>query len=303
MLDSSWARYKEFHPVFARARAARASIVTAVYDLLPMVLPAGNIVAGGKEWFESWVRDAVGQSDALVCISRTVADDVIDYMESGGLARPGQCVGYWHLGANFADFVDVADATPRVREAIASPYLLIVGTIEPRKCHALAVDAMERLWARGETLRLVITGKEGWMVEDLMARLRAHPQLGRQLFLVEQPTDAEVATLYDRAAGLLFLSRGEGFGLPLVEAASHGIPIVCSDLPVFHEVAGEYATYVSGCDGETLAAELDAWCTRRRANAVPDTRLMPKLSWAESAEALLRVVADGDWHWTAENPS
>jgi len=301
MLDSSWGRHSEFQPVFERARAVRARIVTAIYDLLPIVLPPGNIVEGGKEWFEAWFRDAAAWSDGLVCISRTVADDVRDYLETHALARPGLTVGHWHLGANFADFVDTEQVTPRVQAATAAPYLVMVGTIEPRKCHARALDAMERLWERGETLRLVVTGKEGWMVGDLMERLRSHPRLGKELFLVEQPSDPEVATLYDRAAGLLFLSRGEGFGLPLVEAASHGTPILCSDLPVFHEVAGDFATYVADGDADLLAAAIGSWWERRRANAVPDTRAMPMLSWEQSTEALLRVVADGEWYWTAED--
>ena len=301
MLDSSWARYGEFHPVFAQVRKARARIVTAIYDLLPLLLPPGHIVEGGKEWFEGWVRDAIRQSDALVCISRTVADEVIGYVQREGLARPGFAVGYWHLGSNFADFVRREPPTARVQAATAAPYLLMVGTIEPRKCHALALAAMETLWSRNERLRLVITGKEGWMASDLMRRLRAHPELGRRLFVVEQPDDAEVATLYDRADGLLFLSRGEGFGLPLVEAARHGVPIVCSDLPVFHEVAGCYATYVPGYDVPVVVDAIADWWDRRQANAVPDTRDMPRLTWEESAEALLSVVLDDRWHWVAGN--
>ncbi len=297
MLDSSWARYQEFHPAFARARAARARVVTAVYDLLPIVLPPGNIVEGGKEWFEGWVNDAIRQSDGLVCISRAVAEQVIEHVETRRLTRPGLTIGYWHLGSDFAASVGTAEASLRVRDAAAVSYLLMVGTIEPRKCHALALDAMELLWARGATPRLVIAGKEGWMVSGLMERLRAHPRLGSELHVVEHPTDAEITALYDRAGGLLFLSRGEGFGLPLVEAANHGIPILCSDLPVFHEIAGEFATYVSSDDSGTLAETIDEWWGRRSTGAVPDTRAMPRHTWEQSAEALLSVLIDGNWHW------
>jgi glycosyltransferase involved in cell wall biosynthesis len=298
MLDSSWARYREFHPVFARARAARATIVTAIYDLLPILLPPGNIVDGGREWFEAWARDAIAQSDGLVCISRAVADDVIAYASANHLVGSSLSVGWWHLGGNFAQHAVAHGNTPRVRAAIEAPYLLMVGTIEPRKCHAQALDAMEALWRQGEVLRLVIAGGEGWLVADLMQRLRNNAQLGSELFLIEKPTDAEMAVLYDQATALLFLSRGEGFGLPLVEAANHGIPILCSDLPVFHEVAGDYATYIVSDEPSALASQIKAWWLQCRAGVIPDTNNMPRLTWEQSGEALLDVIAGNNWYWT-----
>lgn len=296
MLDASWGRFGEFRAAFEHARAARATIVTAIYDLLPISLPEGNIVEGGKAWFESWFRDAVAQSDALVCISRAVADEVVRYLDAHRTWRPGLRVGFWHLGGDFPS--RRSDPEPDVRIAFAATqrYLLMVGTIEPRKSHATALEAMEILWQRGEDLALVVAGAEGWMMSGLMARLRNHRELGRRLFLVEQPTDDEVAAMYDHAYGLLFLSKGEGFGLPLVEAANHGVPILCSDLAVFREVAGEFATYVNAADANDLASQLDAWLRRRRNNAVPDTRAMPRLTWEQSAEALMRVIVDGHWY-------
>ncbi|MBL3940675.1 glycosyltransferase family 4 protein, partial [Bacteroides thetaiotaomicron] len=66
--------------------------------------------------------------------------------------------------------------------------------------------------------------------------------------------DAALADLYARVDGLLFASEGEGFGLPIVEAAQHGLPLLLRDLPVFREVAGEHATYFSASDGTGLAS-------------------------------------------------
>jgi glycosyltransferase involved in cell wall biosynthesis len=296
MLDASWARFADFHAAFRKARAARTTIATAIYDLLPLTLPEGNIVEGGREWFDGWLRDAIAQSDALVCISRAVADELIRYLDAQKLWRPGLRVGFWHLGSNFT--VPRGGAGPDSRTAFVrdTRYVLMVGTIEPRKSHAAALDALETLWRQGDDLALVIAGAEGWMVSGLMTRLRQHPERGKRLFLLEHPTDQEIADLYEHAYGLLFLSKGEGFGLPLVEAASHGVPIVCSDLPVFREVAGDFATYVDADDAGILASQLTAWLRRRRANDVPDSRAMPRLTWEQSADALLRVVVDGEWY-------
>jgi glycosyltransferase involved in cell wall biosynthesis len=270
--------------------------VTAVCDLLPITLPPGNFVEGGTEWFEGWLRKAIAASDGLVCISKTTADTLIDYVERHNLGRKGLRIGYWHLGSN----LPVADATP-IRSPLPArdfgSYCLMVGTIEPRKSHALALDAFERLWSRDLELNLVVAGKPGWMVDGLMERIKAHHLLNKRLFLFERPTDAEVAHLYRNAEALLLLSKGEGFGLPLVEAAHYGVSVLCSDIPVFREIAGEHATYLGIADPEKLAEEIAEWRRRHRAGASPISSDMPRLSWEESTEALIDVVWGGAWYW------
>jgi glycosyltransferase involved in cell wall biosynthesis len=295
MLDSSWARYREFFPAFEEARASRVPIYTVVYDLLPLTLPQGNIVDGGREWFRGWVRDAVTSSDGIVCISRTASDEVIAYLATIPDLATIPKMGFWHLGSDFPGRHTKGDAPSQFVDTVSRPYLLMVGTIEPRKNHELALAAMERLWERGHKLSLCIAGKEGWMVAELMARLRTHPLLGTKLFLIEGPTDSDMNALYESAAGLLFLSKGEGFGLPLVEAANHGVPIICSDIPVLHEIAGEFATYVALNDAASVAIELGKWWVSHNSGTLPNTRDMPKLSWEESAAELLHVVLGENW--------
>lgn len=289
MLDSSWWRYREFFPVFEKARAKQVPIYTAIYDLLPITLPPGNIVDGGKEWFSGWVRDAAQSSNGLVCISQTVANEVKNYIETFDEIKTSPQIGYWHLGANFDD-IEVGSPSPLATELATRSYLLMVGTIEPRKNHALALAVMEKLWEQGYELELCITGKKGWMVDELMERLHTHPLLGKRLFLFESPSDADLRALYANASGLLFLSKGEGFGLPLIEAAHYGTSIVCSDIPVFREISGEFATYVDINDINVLERGLKLWWSKKQTGELPDTRLMPRLTWKQSAEQLWQVI-------------
>ncbi len=299
MLDSSWAAYDEFAATFAAARKARIPIITAVYDLLPITLPPGNFVPGGREWFEAWLRKAIATSDGLVCISKAVADDLIAYIRENKLARSGLRVGWWHLGSTLPISAE-PDAANRVRNASLRPYALMVGTIEPRKNHTLALDAFELLWASGSDLNLVIAGNPGWMVDGLMDRLRSHIQLNKRIFLFEAATDAEIAFLYRNASMLLFISKGEGFGLPLVEAAHYGRPIVCSRIQSFVEVAQEHAIYV-GIDGaKELADELAAaWSLIKNSGNAPSSSAIGQLTWEASAAGLLEVVLDQNWYWSA----
>ncbi|MFQ5480957.1 MAG: glycosyltransferase family 4 protein, partial [Thermodesulfobacteriota bacterium] len=297
MLDSSWERYSEFHPVFDEARLAQVPVITAIYDILPVTLPPACFVRGGPQWFEGWLQNAVEASDALVCISRATADEVIGYIEKNMPEKKDLKVGYWHLGSNLGESQAKGKTSERVQKVIQKPYLLVVGTIEPRKSHALILDSMELLWKQGIELNLCIAGKEGWKSEDLVERLRSHPELGKRLFFIEKPDDKEIIDLYKNASGLIFLSLGEGFGLPIVEAAHYGVPVICSDLPVFREVAGEYATYVKIDTAEKVSRDILKWWDKSKSKTLPDITNMPLLTWEESAKQLLKVVFENNWYW------
>src|SRR5262249_13057686 len=179
---------------------------------------------------------------------------------------------------------------------VAQPFMLMIGTIEPRKNHVLALDAFEQLWRQGEELALVLAGKQGWLVDELMSRLRNHREAGRRLFLFENATDGEIAYLHRNAAAVLMLSKGEGFGLPLLEASQFGTPIVVSDIPVFREIVGEHATYVDTADAGSLANDLSDWRKVLAEGRLRGSMQIPRLTWEESTERLIDVLLDDHWH-------
>lgn len=159
----------------------------------------------------------------------------------------------------------------------------MVGTIEPRKGHNAVLDAFDALWAQGSDARLCFAGKEGWEVDDLMRRIRQHPELNRRLFFVERFTDAEINLCYSRAQALLAASVAEGYGLPIVEAAQHAVPVIATDIPVFREVAGAGAAYFPLGDREALMALVRRFGTmdlsERRAMAAQ----VEIVTWRDSA--------------------
>jgi glycosyltransferase involved in cell wall biosynthesis len=172
----------------------------------------------------------------------------------------------------------------------------MVGTVEPRKGQRQALDAMELLWKKGVDANLVIVGKQGWMVDELAERLAAHPEKDCRLFWLPGVSDEMLLELYRRASALLAPSEGEGFGLPLIEAAQHGIPIIARDLPVFREVAGEHAEYFSGLGPDDLADALERWLALHREGKAPVSTGMPWLTWQQSAQQLLDAVVGQQWY-------
>jgi len=124
-------------------------------------------------------------------------------------------------------------------------------------------------------------------------RLHSHTELGRRLFWLDQAGDEALMQLYLIASGMLMASEGEGFGLPLVEAARHRVPIIARDLPVFREISGEHAFYFSGTDPADLADVLRTWIKLYRRGEHPKSDKLHWLTWEESTKQLLQVVQQG----------
>ena len=158
----------------------------------------------------------------------------------------------------------------------------MVGTIEPRKGHAHVLDAFDQLWSRGLDVNLVIVGAEGWrhlrpnmrrVIPQIIARLRSHPEWGRRLFWVSRASDEYLEKIYATSSCLIAAAEGEGFGLPLIEAARHGLPIIARDIPVFREVAGEHAFYFAGKDSDVLAEAIKQWLVLHERGEHPNSEL------------------------------
>lgn len=264
-----------------------------VYDLLPVLMPQhfNNEVA----WFTNWLQ-AISRHERLICISRAVADELRAYLEkhppANGLMPD---IGWFHLGADFESATTTAHQPGNDKDMFqglvsSRPSFLMVGTIEPRKGLAFALDAFEQFWSEGGDATLVIAGKQGWAVEALCARLRKHPESGKRLIWLDNATDAQLQKLYGTCSCLIAASEGEGFGLPLIEAARHDLPILARDIPVFREVADKFATYFDGSSPDNLCHALESWLLANRTGSAPRSGELRFLTWRESAAALLQSL-------------
>lgn len=166
----------------------------------------------------------------------------------------------------------------------------MVGTLEPRKGHKQVLDAFECLWQSGTDANLVMVGKQGWMVESLIERLRSHQELGNRLFWLEGISDEYLERVYAASTCLVAASYGEGFGLPLIEAAQHKLPIIARDIPVFREVADGHAFYFNAEKPEQLAEAIQNWIELYKNKAHPKSANMPWLTWKQSAQQLLAAL-------------
>ncbi|WP_233176887.1 glycosyltransferase family 1 protein [Ralstonia sp. ASV6] len=285
-----------------RFRGEGVCIYFVVYDLVPLMYP--EWFEGTNAWFEGndyldlfshWFECASEEADGLICISDSVRQDVRRWLETHKPRRAElPQLGYFYLGSDISESVptkglpqDVSSVLGRLR---AAPTFLMVGTLEPRKGHELALDAVEGLWAEGADVNLVMVGREGWKIERLAQRLKEHPELGKKLFWLDGISDEYLREIYSSASVLLALSLAEGFGLPLVEAARFGVPLIVRDIPVFREICGAGATYFQGKSNAELRALLREWLHSSHTGSVSCVNSIKVHSWRESAEQLMSAL-------------
>jgi glycosyltransferase involved in cell wall biosynthesis len=289
--------------LLARVRASGVRIFFTVYDLLPVRMPQA-FPPGTDAIFERWLRTVSHVADGVVAISRASADDFAAWIAANPPEREKPVdIGFFRLGADLTVPSKTRlgwSASRALRRATASPALLMVGTIEPRKGHRQALDAAELLWNRGADVNLVIVGKAGWMMDDVVARLKSHPLRNRRLFWFGHASDALLRALYRQSAGLLAASEGEGFGLPLIEGANEGLALVARDLPVFREVAGDHAWYFDGREPQALADSIERWLQAFSRGEHPKPERVPRVTWSDSAKSFEDAALGGAWlrRWT-----
>lgn len=276
------------------ARARGVGVAVNVYDLIPYTHPQWFPPGAADSSFTPWLRQAIRVADVLLVNSRATAQALEGFVRRFPPRRPDTfAVHHLPLGC---DFDRTEPAAPGEREPA---HFLVVGTVEPRKGHWAVLDAVEDLWAAGTAVRLTVVGRHGWMVDELVRRMEALSAAQPGFTWLQNASDAELDQLYRTCTAAVVASEAEGFGLPVVEAALRGCPVVVRDIPVLREIAGDDATYFS--DRTPLAEVL----ARASAGApIAQASRASLLSWQQVGDRLLGVLAETEQplaQWSAES--
>jgi glycosyltransferase involved in cell wall biosynthesis len=203
-----------------------------------------------------------------------------------------------HLGVE-PSFTPVEPARARevvrMRQRLVEPYILFVGTLEPRKNLQGLLAAYRRLLQdRADSPRLAIAGAPGWMYEDVFRLVRTWGLTDRVSFLGHVP-DADLPVLYSAAAAFAYPSLYEGFGLPPLEALACGAPVVCSNRPALPEVVGDAALLVDPTNPNALASALGRLlddATLRAELRARGLARAARFTWTRTAAETLRVYEE-----------
>ena len=256
-MDSVWNKFDQRRQqVYDHLHKRGVKIMTLVYDILPITFPM-YFHEDTVVHFILYLSAVLTYSDVVVVNSNTTKK----LLEELCLQRkiPAKKICVVPLGADFSDKgeTNLAAISERVLKAAEQPYLMMMGTLEPRKNHKLLLDAFDR-GLNDLPINIVIAGRIGWNVDSLIDRIRNHPKLDERVFFIEKPSDDEVRYLYQHAYGLVFASFGEGYGLPLVEAMHYGKLVFASDISVFREIGKNGCLYFDPYRADTLVEQVKA---------------------------------------------
>ena len=220
-----------------------------IHDLIPLDHPKFTR-EGVSDTFERKMKAVQQYADRIVTNSSVTKDSV------------QRCFGQWgsvpettvvHLGTE--------QLTPSGTDQSEQPYFLVLGTIEPRKNHEVLFKAWEKLVTQlpqSQVPRLLVVGQRGWNNEEVFRFLESSPLMDKHIFEMNDVSDEKLADLLAGSRALLFPSHVEGYGMPALEAASLGVPVVCSDIPIFRELIEGYGVFLKPNDEEDWADEVES---------------------------------------------
>ncbi len=287
-LEPAWNDPADRRELLTRLSAQGVHSAVMVADVMPELYP---------EWFDpnqramfgDWLVAHLGHSRLFGCISHNTETDLRSVAAGHGFDRDLNCVVV-PLGAELPE----TEPTEVELPSQVGRFLLVVGTLEPRKNQQLVLDAFDRLSRRHDDLSLVLVGRQGWMVDELAERIRSHRLAGTRLIWPDAVTDSQLAWLYQHAFLTVAPSRYEGLGVPVMEALGYASPTLASTGGALAEAGGDHVEAIDPDDTDALVVAierhlLDPGHHRRLAEAAA-TFEAPR--WSRAAEVLTDALVD-----------
>lgn len=238
-------------PVPIRIQGAR--MVTTIHDLIPLRLPYTTL--DNKQFFYRLVRDALRDSDLVLTVSECSKRDILAFYD---IPEERVVVTYQSLSLKkVSTHQRQSFSVLKSYGLTPGQYVLFVGNIEPKKNLATLIKAMSMLQ---HDLPLVVVGRKAWLWEEQlqMAKRYFGGSEAKRLRILDYVPSGVLSTLYSHALCMAFPSLYEGFGLPALEAMSHGCPVISSNASSLPEVCGEAALYMEPHDSDGLYAHIES---------------------------------------------
>ncbi len=260
-----------------------------VHDLIPITHPE-FCRAGEAQKHQIRINNMLDCAAGIIANSMATYEDLRDYCNSRASLLPKT------ISALLAPAKFTAEVQPR---PVDKPFFIMLGTIEPRKNHLLILQVWRRLIEQlgCQAPQLILVGRRGWESEQVFNILDRSTLLRPFITELNDCTDLELAAYFQHAQALLFPSWVEGFGMPLVEALSAGLPVLASDLPVFHEMAGNIPDYIEPHDGAGWFSAIKEYLpetAERRSAQLLRMRDFKAADWSEHFAAVDSLFSEID---------
>lgn len=263
----------------------RCKKFVTINDLTPILFPKYHI------WISRFIHGKllpriVKNADGIIVPSHSTRLDIERfYGKQGGKIR----VIYDAAADSLKPVSDIKVQKIRGKYGIGKPYILSVGTVEPRKNLEILLDVFLKLREDGLDIGWVIVGERGWYYDSFLKRV-GEEDVERDIIVTGYVPQEDLAALYSGAAVMVYPSLYEGFGLPPLEAMQCGCPVICSSTSSLPEVVGEAATLFDPTDEKGLKTVLREVLTNekiRQTMRQKGLRQAAKFSWEKCARETL----------------
>lgn len=266
----------------------KGKVITVIYDMtylrFPETMNESNLRRIRKD-----IGYSVARSDRIVTISEFSKNEIHELLEV-----PKEKIDVVYsapsIATGVADFQIVQECLK-----IQKPYLLYVGTIEPRKNLIRLIQAFD--WLKREKQiphQLILAGGGGWKTEEIHQAVEA-AQFGREIQFTGYLSSEEKNALYQNADAMVFPSLYEGFGMPPLEAMLFECPVICSDAASLPEIVGEAAELVDPLDVQAIADGIWHVLSNRdyrRSLIEKGAQQALRFSWDRSAEKMIQIYKE-----------
>jgi glycosyltransferase involved in cell wall biosynthesis len=239
-----------FSPDFTLPPVGRIPRAITIHDLAYEIFPNKTSPAL-RAYLAAVVPNQIAQASRVIAVSQTTKQDLVERM---GVEESRISVVPNGVEERFFEAKPLS-CERRAALRIPEDYLLIVGTLEPRKNHLNLFKAIHLLDRRVD-LPLVVAGRRGWEDEPIMREASRLVERGR-VILVDYVPDADLPGLYAGARVVVYPSWYEGFGLPVAEAMASGSPVVTSTAAALMETGGDAAIYCDPAEPECIAEGIE----------------------------------------------
>jgi len=276
-----------FTPTHYAPRFSPIPTVVSVMDLSFLQFPQ-LFKSSDLQKLKNWTAYSVKKATKIITISQSSKDDIINEYK---VAKDKVKVVYLGIKEE-----EKANNMTQILEKhnIKTPYVLFVGTLQPRKNIAGLVQAFAKVVKKNPSLTLVIIGKKGWLYDEILSAPEKFG-VGKNVVFLDFVKDEELPTFYKNAVCFVLPSLYEGFGLPVLEAMKYGCPVITSNISSLPEAGGDAAVYVNPDSIEDIAEKIEkvvndkALQESMRKKGLSQVK---KFSWEKSAQEVLTVLQD-----------
>lgn len=289
-LDAVWMCRMKRSYLLPIVKKQGARIIVHVYDIISITHPQYCLDRGVYN-FMDYLGAHLQYADSIIVNAQATVDELKKLSNRLDCKLPPCHVV--PLGADFKERQAVTESDVSAELVVAvkdKPYVLMVGTIEPRKNHKLVLEAYDK-GLKKAGYNIIFAGYIGWNMEAFEKRLKEHPDYGQGVYHFEGLNDTAITYLYQNAECLVFASYTEGFGLPIIEALQRGTSVVAADVPVLREVGGDNCQWFEQDNVEELCEKVISCGANKKVSLDNNTKL-EVVTWESSFNKLSKVLVN-----------